>query len=364
MSIPQPQKDEQGKIVGDFYPLQREEIIAMRKAKILCNAGYVHLALRYENPFCDRPVEIFPKEFALRWQMPESSVYAAISALKDAGAIEIKYGKVIIQWTSEANSDQPNDSQQESLSRNLESLQTPRIESRFSEVSLDSQKGFSDSRKPDIYRSRARSSDISNKSDRSDVVAATTTTTTTEAAVSVEVFVEPEEEPTEDPQGGMQPESTLSGQSQALIPTKEPEATHEEECSAGGDAKTLKQIERIAHNWKLRPWRASAQHFKPEMVKAVWQCNPGYYSLQGTNMPNQHHILKSLQLLEKQLKSLDSAAINAYHELNRYWSTAQALANPHVQHAFVAAAAQSKEQIAEMERQRKIQETAKLFEDL
>jgi hypothetical protein len=69
----------QNKVVGEFYPLQKVELMALRKAKLINNAAYVHLALRTENPFCDRPVEVIPKEFALRWQIPEVSVYKAIA---------------------------------------------------------------------------------------------------------------------------------------------------------------------------------------------------------------------------------------------------------------------------------------------
>lgn len=146
MSIPQPRKDEQGKVIGDFYPLQRAELIALRKSKLINNAAYVHLALRYENPYCDRPIEIFPKEFAMRWQMPESSVYEAIGKLKDEKVIDIRYGKVIIQWTN-SQQDESIDLQQEYVSGNSESAQPTRIDSEFSERSLNSQKKLRKSRK-------------------------------------------------------------------------------------------------------------------------------------------------------------------------------------------------------------------------
>ncbi|MGV2830818.1 hypothetical protein [Myxosarcina sp. GI1(2024)] len=72
MFIPVPQRVN-NKLSEEFYPLQKEELIALRKAKLINNAAYVHFALRAENPFCDRPVQIVPKEFALRWQIPEVS---------------------------------------------------------------------------------------------------------------------------------------------------------------------------------------------------------------------------------------------------------------------------------------------------
>ncbi len=97
MTIPVPQRNN-NKLIEDFYPLQKEELMALREVKLINNAAYVHLALRYENPYCDRPVEIIPKEFALRWRIPESSVYKAIAKLKELGILNIKSGKLVIDW--------------------------------------------------------------------------------------------------------------------------------------------------------------------------------------------------------------------------------------------------------------------------
>jgi hypothetical protein len=97
MTIPVPQRIN-NQLSENFYPLQKEELIKLREVKLINNAAYVHLALRYENPFCDRPVQIIPKEFALRWRIPESSVYKAIAKLKDLGILNIKSGKLVIDW--------------------------------------------------------------------------------------------------------------------------------------------------------------------------------------------------------------------------------------------------------------------------
>ncbi len=86
------------KIQGKFYALQEAELIALRESKLINNTAYVHLALKLENPFCDRPIEIHPKQFALRWKLPESSVYKAIAKLKDLKLLAIKTGKLIISW--------------------------------------------------------------------------------------------------------------------------------------------------------------------------------------------------------------------------------------------------------------------------
>ena len=100
-NIPTPQRSN-NKLQGEFYPLQKDELIALRKAKLINNTAFVHLALRYENPFCDRPVEVNPKEFALSWNIPESSIYKAVAQLKKLGLILIKSGKLLIEWISKS----------------------------------------------------------------------------------------------------------------------------------------------------------------------------------------------------------------------------------------------------------------------
>ena len=131
--IPKPQRDEQGRVQGEFYPLQKAELIALRKAKLINNAAFVHLALRYENPYCDRPITVIPKEFALRWLLPESSVYEAIAKLKEASAINIRSGRITIQWA---------DSQQEDNSENPEKFWESRNNSENPEKILETQKKF------------------------------------------------------------------------------------------------------------------------------------------------------------------------------------------------------------------------------
>ena len=98
-TIPKPERRTNNKLLKDFYPLQKDELMALRKAKLINNAAYVHFALRAENPFCDRPLNIDPKEFAMRWEIPESSVYKAIARLKELGILNIRSGKLTIEWT-------------------------------------------------------------------------------------------------------------------------------------------------------------------------------------------------------------------------------------------------------------------------
>jgi len=144
--IPKPQRDEQGRVQGEFYPLQKAELIALRKTKLINNSAFVHLALRYENPFCDRPITVIPKEFSLRWQMPESSVYEAIAKLKDSHAINIRSGRVTIEWAY-SQEEEFNDSQQEDNSGNPEIFWIPRNDSENPEKIPETQKKFRKPRK-------------------------------------------------------------------------------------------------------------------------------------------------------------------------------------------------------------------------
>ena len=89
--IPTPQRTQNQKVAGEFYPLQKPELMALRKAKLINNTAYVHFALRFENPWCDRPIEVIPKEFALRWNIPESSVYKVIAKLKQLVYLKLTY---------------------------------------------------------------------------------------------------------------------------------------------------------------------------------------------------------------------------------------------------------------------------------
>ncbi|WP_414552803.1 hypothetical protein [Anabaena sp. CCY 0017] len=144
--IPKPERDANGKVKGEFYPLQKAELIALHKAKLINNAAFVHLALRSENPYCDRPIEIFPQKLALRWQIPQSSVYEALAKLKDQGVISINSGKIIIEFCQQ---DSTIDSQQQQDSENPESIpesqkifQNPRMDSDIPENILKFQNEF------------------------------------------------------------------------------------------------------------------------------------------------------------------------------------------------------------------------------
>ncbi|MCU0536467.1 MAG: hypothetical protein MUD14_21475 [Hydrococcus sp. Prado102] len=170
VSIPVPERIN-NKVQGDFYPLQRQELLALKQAGIINNAAYVHMALRCDNPFCDRPIEIIPREFAQRWNLAESSLYEAIAKLKKLGILAIRTGKLLLNWilsnrqatsapSADVTSDSGNDAKSTSKSQenidtetlennafeNSESLRDLRVDSEISEPILKSQNQFQNSK--------------------------------------------------------------------------------------------------------------------------------------------------------------------------------------------------------------------------
>lgn len=135
-TIPAPTRTN-NKLSGTFYPLQREELIALRKSRLINNAAYVHLALRMSNPFCDRPIELIPKEFAITWSIPESSVYEAIGKLKQKKIVDVKTGKVTLSWVGHEKS---------KVSQISEQLDNSVSNSEITKPIMESQNEFSESR--------------------------------------------------------------------------------------------------------------------------------------------------------------------------------------------------------------------------
>jgi hypothetical protein len=96
------------RVQGDFYPLQKVELIALRKAKLINNTAFVYLAIRYQHPFGDRPIRVQVKEFSLEWGIPESSLYEAIATLKREKVIKIHTRELVIEWNSQQSSHSEN----------------------------------------------------------------------------------------------------------------------------------------------------------------------------------------------------------------------------------------------------------------
>lgn len=82
--IPKLRRNSLGQLKGEFYPLQKAELIALRKAKLINNPVFVLLALKYESHCLDNSASFSPKDFAVRWEISESSVHEAIRKLKAA----------------------------------------------------------------------------------------------------------------------------------------------------------------------------------------------------------------------------------------------------------------------------------------
>ena len=149
VTIPTPQRID-NKLTEEFYPLQKEELMKLYEVKLIKSAAYVHFALRLENPFCDRPVQVIPKEFALRWRIPEKSVYRAIARLKELGILNIKSGKLVIDWVRPEKQDiedienvavnENPTSKFSEVRKNSQSCEKIlRVEKKFSEVRKNSQ---------------------------------------------------------------------------------------------------------------------------------------------------------------------------------------------------------------------------------
>ena len=91
--IPKARRNSLGQLKGEFYSLQKAELLALRKTKPINNAAFVYLALRLENPQGDRSVSIKIKKFALRRGILKSSEYKTLTKINRAGGdlvVEIK----------------------------------------------------------------------------------------------------------------------------------------------------------------------------------------------------------------------------------------------------------------------------------
>ena len=127
--------------------------------------------------------------------------------------------------------------------------------------------------------------------------------------------------------------------------TSQPQDSDQDKFSAATvDPEILQVIETAVYDWRARPWMATATTFKPEMVQAVWRCNPKWYSLEGSSTPNLKKISDRLRQLERQLKLLNADSVAAWQELQNYWTCAQAITNPQVEQAFTQASTTAKRQ--------------------
>ncbi|QLE47808.1 hypothetical protein FD724_06595 [Nostoc sp. C057] len=106
ISIPKPQRDEKGKIRGEFYPLQRAELLALRDSELARGPFYVHLCLRFENPWCDRPFSVSVVQFCKRWHIPESNFYRAVGKLQEMEILDWEPREIFFYWKSPTSESQ------------------------------------------------------------------------------------------------------------------------------------------------------------------------------------------------------------------------------------------------------------------
>ncbi|MBH8566768.1 hypothetical protein I8748_32230 [Nostoc sp. CENA67] len=105
-TIPRPQRSDKGRIVGEFYPLQRAELLALRDSDLARGPFYVHLCMRFENPWCDRPFAISVGQFCKRWHIPESNFYRAISKLQEMQILDWEPREIFFYWKSPTSENQ------------------------------------------------------------------------------------------------------------------------------------------------------------------------------------------------------------------------------------------------------------------
>jgi hypothetical protein len=107
--IPQPQRSEAGKILGNFYALTRDELLAWKKAGMFKGAAYLGLCLRCDNPFLDKPIKISVEKFCDRWQMGMSQYFKSLRQLKEIGFLRVCKTESFIYLNSvDLGSDCPN----------------------------------------------------------------------------------------------------------------------------------------------------------------------------------------------------------------------------------------------------------------
>lgn len=115
--------------------------------------------------------------------------------------------------------------------------------------------------------------------------------------------------------------------------SEEPKDTSCDKSSAAVDPQIQHEIQRLAFDWRSRPWMLNATEFQPEIKLAVWRSNPQEYSIVGTDVPNETYVCNHLRKLNERLKN-PREAYAAYIKLQTYWRTAQALIDPNIQQQF------------------------------
>ena len=106
INIPRPQRNDKGRILGEFYPLQRAELLALRDSDLARGPFYVHLCMRFENPWCDRSFAVSVTQFCKRWHIPESNFYRSIGKLQEMQILDWEPREIFFYWKSPTSENQ------------------------------------------------------------------------------------------------------------------------------------------------------------------------------------------------------------------------------------------------------------------
>jgi hypothetical protein len=93
----------QNKGSNKYYGLMKPELCSLYQAGLIKSVAYVYLALKLENPWCDRPVSIDPKQFSLAWGIPQSTLYRAVAKLADRGLLKFDKNKLNVSWLEQSD---------------------------------------------------------------------------------------------------------------------------------------------------------------------------------------------------------------------------------------------------------------------
>lgn len=101
-------------VTGGLSPLQWQNPVSLHFAESL--TILIHLALRHENSFGDRPLKFVSQEFFQHWEITLSSLYQAISKLNNKSVLLNPSGRMLIDWGISSFSQLPSDSPQNAKS--------------------------------------------------------------------------------------------------------------------------------------------------------------------------------------------------------------------------------------------------------
>lgn len=69
-----------------FVKLQLEELLELREAKVLSKTAYIHLALKFEQPYEEKELLIEINSFCEKWKVSRADYYRCLRKLKEIGS--------------------------------------------------------------------------------------------------------------------------------------------------------------------------------------------------------------------------------------------------------------------------------------